>query len=109
MTGETSMSSLAISLIPALTHPDRSDRDEGKIYVIVPKDQAYLADLLTKRFEGQGRVEVVVDRRRAERRTQRHAVSLNRRRADRRRFHEQMVQIVIGQGSRRGGPPEASP
>jgi hypothetical protein len=103
------MGSVAISLIPALADSERPDGDDRKIYVIVPLAQAYLADPLTKKLGGRGHVEVIVERRRAERRTERQVVSVDRRRVGRRRHHEGMVQVVIGtKDSRLGGPPEAS-
>ena len=100
-----SMDSMAFSFVSALSGPERPDGDDRKIYVIVPTAQAYLADLLGKMFEGRGDVEIVVDRRRGERRAQNKVVDIDRRRSYRRRHHEEMVQVVIGKVSRSGGPP----
>jgi hypothetical protein len=94
------MDSVGVSLVPGLGDSEHPDGD-WKIYVIVPPAQASLVDPLAKKFEGRGRVEVFVDRRRAERRTQHQVVSLDRRRADRRRQLEEMSQVAIGtKGSR---------
>jgi hypothetical protein len=68
----------------------------------VPQTQAYLADLLTRAFEGRGDIEVLVDRRRGERRAQPKIVSLERRRADRRRMAQGTVQVVITNTGRPG-------
>jgi hypothetical protein len=89
------MDALSFSFLSALSPPERSDSGDRRIYVIVPKAQAYLADLLTKAFEGRGDIEVLVDRRRGERRAQPKVVSSDRRRADRRRMAEGTVQVVI--------------
>jgi hypothetical protein len=84
------MCAVAVSLIFAPADLERPDEDRQKIYVIVPPAQAYLADPLSRMFEGRGDVEVLVDRRRGERRTQHQVVGIDRRRADR-RHHEAIV------------------
>ena len=95
------MNALSFSFLSALSPPERSDGGDRRIYVIVPRAQAYLADLLTKAFEGRGDIEVLVDRRRGERRaTTSRAVSLDRRRADRRRTAQGTVQVIITSAGR---------
>ncbi len=89
------MEALSFSFLSALSPPERSDSGDRRIYVIVPRTQAYLADLLTKAFEGRTDIEVLVDRRRGDRRAQPKVVSSDRRRADRRRTAQGMVQVVI--------------
>ena len=96
------MDALSFSFLGALSPPERSDSGDRRIYVIVPRTQAYLADLLTKAFEGRGDIEVLVDRRRRERRGQPQVVSLDRRRADRRRMAQGTVQVVITNAGRPG-------
>jgi hypothetical protein len=96
------MDALSLSFLSALSPPERSDSGDRRIYVIVPQNQAYLADLLTKAFEGRGDIEVLVDRRRGERREKPKAVSLERRRAERRRTAKGTVQVVITNTGRPG-------
>jgi hypothetical protein len=96
------MDALSFSFLSALSPPERSDSGDRRIYVIVPRTQAYLADLLTKAFEGRGDIEVLVDRRRGERRAQPKVVSSDRRRADRRRMAEGTVQVVITNAGKPG-------
>ncbi len=96
------MEALSFSFLSALSPPERSDSGDRRIYVIVPRTQAYLADLLTKAFEGRTDLEVLVDRRRGERRAQPKVVSLDRRRVDRRRTAQGTVQVVITNTGRPG-------
>lgn len=96
------MNALAFSFLGALSPPERSDAGDRRIYVIVPSTQTYLADLLTKAFEGRADIEVLVDRRRRERRTQPTVVSRDRRQADRRRTAQGLVQVVITNTRRPG-------
>jgi len=96
------MDALSFSILSALSPPERSEVGDRRIYVIVPQTQAYLADLLTKAFEGRGDIEVLVDRRRGQRRAQPKVMSLERRRADRRRTAQGTVQVVITSSGRPG-------
>jgi hypothetical protein len=96
------MEALSFSFLSALSPPERSDSGDRRIYVIVPRTQAYLADLLTKAFEGRADIEVLVDRRRGERRAQPKVVSSDRRRADRRRTAQGTVQVIITNRGRLG-------
>jgi hypothetical protein len=96
------MDALSFSFLSALSPPERSDSGDRRIYVIVPRTQAYLADLLTKAFEGRTDIEVLVERRRGQRRAQPKVVSSDRRRADRRRTAQGTVQVVITNTGRPG-------
>ncbi|HLQ65592.1 MAG TPA: hypothetical protein VK201_12940 [bacterium] len=102
------MCAVAVSFIFAPADPERPDGDDQKIHVIVPPAQAHLADPLTRMFEGRGDVEVLVDRRRGERRTQDQVVGSDRRRADRRRLQGDGA-VVIGKASQSDEPPKAAP
>jgi hypothetical protein len=68
---------------------------QGKMYVIIQQGYGYLEETLRRSFAGQDNVEVIVDRRSAERRTTRQPVAFERRRADRRKSREHLVEVVI--------------
>lgn len=88
--------SLAMSFVVALTAAEHPGDDPAKVFIIVPQPRAYLADLLAKSFEARKDVEIIVDRRYGERRTRRQPVAVERRRAERRRPKEEVIQVVIG-------------
>ena len=100
------MESLVVRFVRAITGGENSPGDSPKMYIIVPRSRAYLADLLAKAFAGREDVEIMVDRRRGERRTQREPVVVDRRRAERRRLKDEMIEVVIGAGTRLEGSPE---
>lgn len=89
------MESLTFSLSSPLFDAKDSSRDDWRIFVIVPRAHAYLADLLTKVFEGRGAVVTIVDRRQRERRSAQQAFAVERRQRDRRRPRRESVQVVI--------------
>ncbi len=90
------MGTLVISFVSAVTGAGYSEGDDAKITIVVPRSHAYLADLLARAFEGREDIEVVVDRRRGDRRAQQRPVSVDRRRKDRRRRKEEVVEVVVG-------------
>ena len=63
--------------------------------IIIHRPYAHLEDELREAFEGQEDVNLIVDRRDGERRTSQQPVSVERRRGDRRRPKEQLVEVVI--------------
>src|SRR2546425_2044784 len=69
------MQSLVISLVTALTGGQRSDSGHERVSIIVPATHTHLLDLLAKAFEGREDVEVIVDRRRGDRRAQERPVA----------------------------------
>src|SRR5256885_13267674 len=89
----TPLESLVISLVTALTGGQRSDSGHERISIIVPGAHAHLVDLLAKAFEGREDVEVIVDRRRGDRRTQERPVAGGARRAERRRTQGETVRV----------------
>ena len=89
------MASLIVSFVTAHSNPGHAE-NPGKVHIIVPRSRAYLADLLAKAFEGREDVEIIVDKRHAERRTQRLAGSVDRRRAERRRPKDEVIEVVVG-------------
>ena len=95
--------------VSALTGAGNAPGDPRKVYIIVPRSRAYLADLLAKAVEGREDVEVIVDRRRRDRRTQQQPVAQERRRTERRQPKEELVEVVLGRISLSGGRPEGQP
>lgn len=93
-----SMEPLVMSFVAALIGAGSSEGNPAKVFIIVPRPRAYLADLLAKAFEGREDVEVIVDRRHAERRTQKRPVAVERRRDQRRRPKEEAIEVVVGTG-----------
>jgi len=63
--------------------------------IVIRRPYAFLEKELRTTFEGQEDVEVIVDRRYRERRTRAHPVELERRRADRRRPREELVEVLL--------------
>jgi hypothetical protein len=98
---------LILSFVSPLIDTEHSDGDPAKVYIVVPRHRAYVADLLRKAFEGREDVEILVDRRQGERRMRHRPVALERRRADRRRPKEEVIEVVIGKLTQLGGPPES--
>lgn len=100
------MDSLIISFVAPLSNPGHAE-NPAKVHIILPRDRAYLADLLAKAFEGREDVEIIVDKRHVERRTRKVTVTVERRRAERRRPKEEVIEVVVGrinepEGWRRG-------
>ncbi len=97
---------LVLSFVAPLIDTEHSDGDPAKVYIVVPRHRAYVADLLRKAFEGREEVEILVDRRQGERRTRQRPVALERRRADRRRPKEEVIAVVIEGLTQFGRPAE---
>src|SRR2546428_12105095 len=97
------MESLVMRFVRAITGGENSPGDSPKLYIIIPRPHAYLADLLVKAFEGRQDVEIIADRRRGERRMQQQPPAVERRRADRREAKKQGDEGGIGGGGRPKG------
>ena len=71
--------------------------DEGvrMMSIIIQRPYINLEKELRSTFEGQEDVNVIVDRRYAERRTSRRPIEIDRRRSDRRGSKEELVEVVI--------------
>ncbi len=72
-----------------------ADEGPGKMSIIISQRYAHLEEELSKTFKGQKDVKVIVDRRYGEQRSSVKPVVKERRRADRRRTKEQLVEVVI--------------
>ena len=90
------MESLVISFVTVLTGEEPVDGDP--VYFIIPRPRAYLADLLAKSFAGRPGMEIIVDRRYAERRKGPGGGEWqqeDRRQAERRRIKQDLIEVVI--------------
>ena len=99
------MESLIVSFVTVLQEADPSDDDP--VHFIVPRSRAYLAAFLGKAYAGRGDMEVIVDRRYVERRKGLDAEEwqgAERRRAERRRPKEEVIEVVIERPGPGGGP-----
>ena len=91
------MNTLVMSFVAPPADAQHSDSDPAKVIIVVPRARAYLADLLIKAFEGRQDVEIVVERRHGERRTQWQSVEMERRGgSERRRRKVEIIQVVVG-------------
>lgn len=97
------MDSLSMSFVAPVGNPGHPE-NPGKVRIIVPRARAYLADLLVKAFEGREDVEIIVERRQGERRTQKVPVAFERRWAERRRPKEEVIEVVVGRTTEPQGP-----
>src|SRR2546427_12979833 len=99
------MESLVISLVTALTGGQRSDSGHERVSIIVPATHTHLLDLLAKAFEGREDVEVIVDRRRGDRRAQERPLAGGRGPAGRGRAKGGTRRVLTRVGTLRVSPP----
>ena len=81
-----------LRIAKAVSPPEQA---AGVMYIIIRQPYAYLEKELRSTFEGQEDVKVIVDRRYGERRMKTQPVELARRRADRRRPKEELVEVLL--------------
>jgi len=74
---------------------DGLHHNPGRMLLIVRGPYAHLEDRLRRLFEGRHDVEVILDRRRGERRTPSRAGQPERRRTDRRLAKEDILEIIL--------------
>jgi len=72
-----------------------SEKRSGITYIVIRRPYAYLEKELRSTFKEQEDVKIIVDRRISERPNIQQAVKLERRRSDRRRPKEQIIEVVI--------------
>jgi len=89
---------ILVSIVRARNNPGHGPGG-GTMYLIIRPAHAYLEETLRRAFEGQENVKVMVDRRSGERRTTNRAVASERRRADRRKSKEPLVEVVVTEES----------
>ena len=87
-----SLPDFLLSIAKAAVPPEKRP---GSMCIIIKRPYNHLEDELRKAFEGQEEVKIIVDRRYDERRVNQQPVSEDRRRADRRKKKEPLVEAVI--------------
>ena len=88
----TSLPDFLLSIAKASVPPEKHP---GSMCIIIKRSYSHLENELQKTFEGQEDVKIIVDRRYGERRVSVHPVSEDRRRADRRKKKEPLVEAVV--------------
>ena len=68
-------------------------------YIVIRRPYAHLEDEVRRVFAGREDVKVIVDRRSGERRATQQPVKVDQRRADRRRAKEELVEVLIVEGT----------
>jgi len=66
-----------------------------KMLIIVRRRHDHLLKDLSEAFSGQEGVRIFVDRRQGQRRKVEHPVSLERRKADRRKHKEELLKVIL--------------
>jgi len=69
----------------------------GRMVVVVRREYSYLLEELKPTFDGQGDVDVIIDRRAGDRRRRHESMFPDRRKSDRRRSKEDIVEVVISE------------
>jgi hypothetical protein len=82
-------------LIRILKSTPVSGEGTEKMSIIIRRSYAHLETELKRIFNGQADVKVKVDRRYEERRTKKEFYPSERRRDDRRKFKEELVEVII--------------
>ena len=82
-------------LIKILKSSQESGEGTDQMCIIIHRPYAYLAAELKNFFKGQADVTVKVDRRYQERRTKKESCLSERRRTDRRKSKEELLEVVI--------------
>ena len=72
-----------------------SEEGTGNMSIIIRQPYAHLEEELIKTFKGQKDVQVILDKRYAERRKTQQDVEIERRHADRRQPNEEIVDVVL--------------
>lgn len=89
------MNFLRTLVVRVLMGQRRPDGEPQRVYIIVRRPHAYLAGQLRKVFEGVKDVEILVDRRGAERRRRELPFGVEWRVAERRRLQEVECEVII--------------
>ena len=84
---------MGFSFFASVLTGGRPDGEHRNIHILVRRP--YLADVLRKGFEGYKDIEVLVDRRAAERRTTEQPVAVERRQVERRKPKKEKFEVVI--------------
>lgn len=84
---------LVLSIARPATQVEPEDAEN--MLIIVRRSYEHLLKELGEAFSGQRGVEILVDRRRGQRRKVEHSVSLERRKADRRKHEEELLKVIL--------------
>ena len=80
-------------LITKDVHPPK--KNPGEMFIIIQRPYSLLREELYTAFKGQSEVDIIVDRRKGDRRVVAEPVQNEKRRADRRSLKEKMVEVLI--------------
>jgi hypothetical protein len=75
--------------------PSVSEEKTGDTCIIIRRRYSHLKEELQRTLKGDKDVKVLVDKRSGERRRSKQSIPLERRRADRRKPKEELVEVVI--------------
>jgi hypothetical protein len=89
------MPSLPVFLVRILRAAVRSEGTPPSMCIVIRRPYAELEQEILRAFEGQDDVQILVDRRRGERRRQPEAVDVDRRRQDRRKAVDEIVEVTF--------------
>jgi hypothetical protein len=89
------MPSLPVFLVRILRAAARSEGTPPSMCIVIRRPYAELEQEILRAFEGQDDVQIVLDRRRGERRRQPEAVDVDRRRQDRRKPVDEIVEVTF--------------
>jgi hypothetical protein len=87
-----SLPGLPLKIGKAAAQPEQG---AGTISMIIQRPYTRLKKQLRRAFEWQEDVNIIVDRRYRERRASKEPFAAERRRADRRRLKEQLVEVIL--------------
>ena len=89
------MSMLPVFLLRISKIASPPEQGAGMMSIVIRRPYGYLEKELCSTFEGEEDVKIIVDRRYGQRRTSPQAVESERRRTDRRRPKEELVEISL--------------
>ncbi len=88
-------SALPHFLLRILKGVSPSEEGTGNMSIIIRKPYAHLEEELIKTFKGQKDVQIIVDKRYAERRKTQQDIEIERRHDNRRQLKDEIVDVVL--------------
>ena len=89
------MRSLPNFILKITKDSNRTQTSPGQTLIIIERPYSLLQEELDETFKGQSGVDIIIDRRHGDRRITPEPVQFERRRVDRRRLKEKMVEVVM--------------
>ena len=86
---------LPVEFLLKIAKATPAERGPNELSIVIRRPYAHLEEELRETFQGQKDVQVIVDKRYDERRVKLESVEIDRRRTDRRRGKEELVEVVI--------------